>query len=282
MIGVQNNTDTVQSLRKVAGGQWNVGSVAPTLTTRINYDGHLYATSFFGVGTNLTSLNAGNIGSGTLVVGRGGTGTGTSPSQGGIIYGSSTSAYASTSAGAIGEVLTSNTTSAPSWRLVKKRYLSTGTQTFGGGTGGGYFSSTSNTVQLPPNKVYKISFIGTQTKGMGGSTSNSVGLSCAITGGTGPLVRGKLYIKDTATTNADERTAPLNATTTAGNTGNFIETTSNQSTHTNMPCGMEAILYTGTSGNVTVTMAFRNTAGAGGGYNIVVAAYSALIVDEIV
>jgi hypothetical protein len=163
-----------------------------------------------------------------------------------------------------------------------RRYLSTGTQTFGNGTTGTYVSSSSNTVLLPPNKVYKISFIGTQTKGMGGSTSCSVGLSCAITGGTNPIVRGKLYIKDIATTNADERTAPLNATTTAGNTGNFVETTSNLSTHINMPCGMEAILYTGTTGNVTVTMAFRNTAGTGSGFNIVVGAYSALIVDELI
>jgi hypothetical protein len=107
-------------------------------------------------------------------------------------------------------------------------------------------------------------------------------MSCAITGGTGPLVRGKLYIKDTANANADERVAPLNAVGPAGITGNFIETTSNFSNHTNQPLGMEAILYTGTGGNVTVTMAFRNTVGNASGFNIVVGAYSALIVDELI
>ena len=163
-----------------------------------------------------------------------------------------------------------------------RRYLSTGTQTFGNGTTGLYVSSSFNTVLLPPNKVYKISFVGTNSKGMGGGTSCSVGMSCAITGGTGTLVRGKLYIKDTANANADERTAPLNAVGSAGTTGNFIETTSNFSTHTNQPMGLEAILYTGTSGNVTVTMAFRNTSGTGSGFNIVVGAYSALIVDELI
>ena len=73
------------------------------------------ATTFSGSGASLTSLNAGNISSGTLAVGRGGTGTGTAPSQGGIIYGSTTSAYASTSAGASRQVLLSNSTSAPFW-----------------------------------------------------------------------------------------------------------------------------------------------------------------------
>ena len=280
------NANTASAIvARDGSGNFTAGTITATLSGNATNVTGTVAVGNGGTGQTTLALarNAMGLGNttGALPVANGGTNA-TSVSQGGIIYGASTSAYASTAAGALGEVLTSNTTSAPSWRLVRKHYLSTGTQTFGGGAGGGYFSSSSNTVVLPPNKVYKISFIGTQTKGMGGSSFNLVGMSCAITGGTGPLVRGKLYIKDTATTNADERTAPLNATTTAGNTGNFIETTSNQSTHTNMPCGMEAILYTGTSGNVTVTMAFKNNLGASGGYNIVVAAYSALIVDEIV
>lgn len=53
--------------------------------------------------------------SGTLAVGNGGTGTATAPTQGGIIYGSSTSAYASSAAGTSGYILRSNGTSAPSW-----------------------------------------------------------------------------------------------------------------------------------------------------------------------
>jgi microcystin-dependent protein len=56
--------------------------------------------------------------SGTLPVGNGGTGTITAPTQGGVIYATSTSAYASTIAGTAGQVLTSNGTSAPTWTNV--------------------------------------------------------------------------------------------------------------------------------------------------------------------
>ena len=52
---------------------------------------------------------------GTVPVANGGTGTTTAPTQYGVIYASSTSAYASTTAGTSGYLLQSNGTSAPSW-----------------------------------------------------------------------------------------------------------------------------------------------------------------------
>ena len=52
--------------------------------------------------------------SGTLTVARGGTGA-TAATQGGIIYASSTTAYASTAAGTSGQYLKSNGTGAPTW-----------------------------------------------------------------------------------------------------------------------------------------------------------------------
>ncbi|MEI6852800.1 MAG: hypothetical protein WCL06_08160 [Bacteroidota bacterium] len=52
---------------------------------------------------------------GTLPIGNGGTGTASAPTQGGVIYASSTSAMASTAAGTTGQVLTSNGSSAPTW-----------------------------------------------------------------------------------------------------------------------------------------------------------------------
>ncbi len=81
-------------------------------------------------GTNLTNLNqltngpgyitssgtAANV-SGTVAIANGGTGA-TSVTQGGIIYGSSTTAYASTAVGTAGQVLTSNGTAAPTWSTV--------------------------------------------------------------------------------------------------------------------------------------------------------------------
>ena len=51
----------------------------------------------------------------TLGIGHGGTGTSTTPTQYGVIYASTTSAYASTGAGSSGQYLKSNGTSAPTW-----------------------------------------------------------------------------------------------------------------------------------------------------------------------
>jgi len=59
--------------------------------------------------TSLTGLTT------DITVAQGGTGTSTAPVQGGVIYGASTSAMASTAAGTSGQVLTSNGAAAPSW-----------------------------------------------------------------------------------------------------------------------------------------------------------------------
>jgi len=73
------------------------------------------AGTFSGSGASLTSLNAGNISSGTLAIARGGTNSSATPTSGGAAYGTG-SAYAFTSAGTSGQILTSNGTSAPTWQ----------------------------------------------------------------------------------------------------------------------------------------------------------------------
>ncbi len=197
----------LQSGSKTAGGFYG-GTTAPSSTTRANYDGYLYATRFYGDGSQLTGITATGY-SGTLPIANGGTGattaaaartgigattlggnmfiltnpsaitfprfnadntvsalsaadfrtaigagtgggtvtsvTGTSPISvatgtttpaislgtvpvtkggtgsttatvaGGVVYGSSTTAMASTAAGTTGQVLTSNGASAPTW-----------------------------------------------------------------------------------------------------------------------------------------------------------------------
>ena len=74
------------------------------------------------VGTNkittLGTVTTGTWSASTIAVGKGGTGTTTAPTQGGIIYGSSNSAYACTGAGTSGQFLKSNGTSAPTWETV--------------------------------------------------------------------------------------------------------------------------------------------------------------------
>jgi len=73
------------------------------------------STGLTGSGANLTSLNASNVSSGTLAIARGGTNSTATPTSGGAAYGTGT-AFAFTSAGTSGQVLTSNGTSAPTWQ----------------------------------------------------------------------------------------------------------------------------------------------------------------------
>jgi hypothetical protein len=204
MIGVQNNTDTVQALRKVAGGQWNVDSVAPTLTTRINYDGHLYATSFFGVGTNLTSLNAGNIGSGTLIVARGGTNA-TSVSQGGIIYGASASAYASTSAGTTNQILKSNGSSAPTWAngLVEEFPSGTTTRVL---TSGKTYLIVSSPASASASRTFTLMTYDANDNSNG--TTITVNNMCIVNFAASGAFTGTANLRGTQLGNASGTTAP--------------------------------------------------------------------------
>lgn len=49
-----------------AAGQLDGGTTAPSGTTRLNYGGYLYATRFYGDGSNLTALSGSSISSGTV------------------------------------------------------------------------------------------------------------------------------------------------------------------------------------------------------------------------
>lgn len=54
-----------------ATGQFDGGSSAPSATQRLNYGGNFYATNFFGVGSNLTALDATQLTLGTVPGDRG-------------------------------------------------------------------------------------------------------------------------------------------------------------------------------------------------------------------
>ena len=88
-------------------------------------------------GTGVATLTGYAKGSGTsamtavttIPVTDGGTGTTTAPTQGGVIYGASTSAYASTATGTAGQVLSSNATGAPTWSSTAPLLVTVNAQT---------------------------------------------------------------------------------------------------------------------------------------------------------
>ena len=81
-----------------------------------------YETYYLQTSTASSSSASGQVGPYKILttkskvsVSEGGTGTGTAPKKGGIIYGSSTTAYGCTDAGSDGQYLKSNGTNAPTW-----------------------------------------------------------------------------------------------------------------------------------------------------------------------
>ncbi len=93
----------------------NTSATAVNATTNLITENTLY---YYKGTSNIVTV--GTISSGTwqgtsVKVGYGGTGTTTAPTQGGIIFGSSTSAYGSTAAGSSGQLLQSAGTGTPTW-----------------------------------------------------------------------------------------------------------------------------------------------------------------------
>ena len=107
---------TISASTGLTGSGENLTSLnASNLSSGTVPDARFPATLPSASGANLTSLNAGNISTGTLAIARGGTNSTSTPTQGGAAYGTG-SAFAFTSAGSSGQVLTSNGTSAPTWQ----------------------------------------------------------------------------------------------------------------------------------------------------------------------
>lgn len=136
--------------------------------------------------TNLASTTAGSFDgsanvtvgvNGTLPVTNGGTGTATKPTQGGIIYASSATAYASTAAGSSGQLLQSAGTGKPTWITATN---SNTASTVVKRDGNGNFSAGTITATLSGNASTASKWatarnltIGAKAKSVDGSTNVS-------------------------------------------------------------------------------------------------------------
>ncbi len=160
--------------------------------------------------------------SGTLPVANGGTGTVTAPTQYGVIYASSTSAFASTAAGTAGYLLKSNGTSAPTW-------LQTIPVT-NGGTG-------ASSATVAGGVIY-----GSSTSAMASTLAGTAG-QVLISNGTGaPTWSNNISGNAATATSATSATSATTATNLAGGSAGTVPYQS--------AAGTTAQLGAGTTGQV--------------------------------
>jgi len=164
----------------IAAGSWDYHDQAPSNVS--------WSTNTFNYGGSITSAQWNGT---TIAYNRGGTGQSSPFVQGGIMYGSSTSALASTAAGTSGQVLISNGTSAPTWGTVTgftRVVSSVNSNTAAGSTANTdyvYLVSGTTTVTLPAaagnTNLYTIKRVGTNTVSIATTAGTIDGSASPIT-----------------------------------------------------------------------------------------------------
>jgi hypothetical protein len=190
-----------------------------------------------------------DITSGVLPTSRGGTGTVSNAVQGGVIYGSTTTTYASTAAGTSGlsQYLLSNGTSAPTFTSIFYcRILTSGVST-----------SVSSTVAVSvfdialPIGSYHFETLGTITKNGATSKAYQILFTCDNTTGYTTLQGDVVFSPNTAfTANTGNAMSGFNNTVvnvvssniTTPTSGSYFQGTTNTSAISNMPYRVSGII----------------------------------------
>jgi hypothetical protein len=191
---------------------------APALGTPAS--GNLANCTFPTLNQNTTGT-AGGLSS-TLVIGSGGTNSTATPTAGGVSYGTG-SAYAFTSAGTSGQVLTSNGAGAPTWASVAANVSSVSFGTTG------LTPSTATTGAVTVAGTLNVANGGT---GLTSYTTNGV----LYASGTGTLANGSNFVFDGTNVGVGESSPSTYGKFVVGGTGSFTNAlVSTSSTLTDRP-----------------------------------------------
>lgn len=192
-ISVNNNSGTL--VKSVPSGAYLTLELTDNTTATGIWDSQFQTPSNAAWSTNTLdwagSYTNGTWNGTTVAYNRGGTGSSSAFVQGGIMYGSSTSALASTAAGTSGQVLISNGTSAPTWGTVTgftRVVSSVNSATVAGSAANTdyvYLVSGTTTVTLPAaagnTNLYTIKRVGTNTVSIATTAGTIDGSASPIT-----------------------------------------------------------------------------------------------------
>lgn len=207
--------------------------------------------------------------SGTLPVANGGTGQSSALTQYGVVYGSATTAMASTAAGTSTQVLHGNASGAPTWGAVSLSADVTGTlPTANGGTGLAsftanrvFYASSSSVVAQSAN----LTFDGSSLTVSGSAATPPVAVTFSATAMTVNCVLSNVF---TTTFTANVTVAPTISNPQDGQTINWFITqdatggrTMTWPTSFKWPGGSAGVLSTGANAVDLVTATYRSATG---------------------
>jgi len=211
-VGLSNNAFTINKFTTIGDTVIGIGTDRPIISRGLD------VAADINIGGSILQGGAPYI----MPITNGGTGSNVAPSQGGVIYGSSTTSYASTVTGTIGQALVSKGAAAPAWEKIGLTTHVTGTLGVGsGGTGATSEAVQGGIIYGASTSAYASTVAGTSgqpliSAGTGTPAFGTLGVAGGGTGNTTYAVGDILYASGTAALSRVAQTATGSALVSKG------------------------------------------------------------------
>ena len=248
-ISVNNNSGTL--VKAVGSGGYMTLELTSNATTAGTWDAHFqtpsnasWSTNTFDYGGSITSAQWNGT---TVAYNRGGTGQSSLFTQGGVAFGSTTTALGTTAVGTAGQVLTSAGTGTPTWTTLAANDTTTFYLLSDFTTSSTSATNTNLTFNLGANEVRRIMINGTCSK------VGTTGLKLAIGAPTGATIK--------ATQNSSSNainTSAISVISAINSLGGTINTV----TGVEMPFRIEGVITNGANAGAVTLQVATVTSGA--------------------
>jgi hypothetical protein len=248
-ISINNNSNTL--IVSIPSGAYTIITLLDSTTTAGSWDYHDQAPSNVSWSTNTFNVPASITGAtwnGTTVTyNRGGTGQSSLFTQGGVAFGSTTTALGTTAVGTAGQVLTSAGTGTPTWTTLAANDTTTYYLLSDFTTSSTTAANTNLTFNLGANEVRRIMINGTCSK------VGTTGLKLAIGAPTGATIK--------ATQNSSSNAISTSAISVISAI-NTLGGTINTATGVEMPFRIEGVITNSTTAGAVTLQVATVTSGA--------------------